>query len=201
MAYVFDRRHRARGGIEVDATGPTHTRDAAPLASDLPFEIAPGVMADILSRLEEPPSLYRVRFAPGVTCAVDPVPTISLVQGGAGSVMARLDAPVASWGGDWRRTGRVDRRRPGDGLGRGRLHAVSATRERRQSPRGPRRVRIRQAPGPRIPRRPSRTRRRQERRTWDRPGAPLHPSSEPGGAGRSAGRRRSSAPRRRAWCG
>ena len=105
MAYVFDRRHRAHGGLGIGPTATAHHRDVAPPAGDLHFEIAPGVMADILSRLEEPPSLYRVRFAPGASNALDPVPAISLVQGGAGSLMARLDAPVAFGSGDWRRAG------------------------------------------------------------------------------------------------
>jgi hypothetical protein len=98
MAYVVDRRHRARGGIGIGTTGPTYARDAAPLASDLPFEIAQRVMADTLLRLEEPPSLYRVRFTPGTTNALDPVPTTSLVQGDAGSLMLCLDALVGFGG-------------------------------------------------------------------------------------------------------
>jgi hypothetical protein len=59
------RRHRAHGGLGIGPTATAHHRDVAPPAGDLHFEIAPGVMADILSRLEEPASLYRVRFAPG----------------------------------------------------------------------------------------------------------------------------------------
>jgi hypothetical protein len=52
-------------GLGIGPTATAHHRDVAPPAGDLHFEIAPGVMADILSRLEEPASLYRVRFAPG----------------------------------------------------------------------------------------------------------------------------------------
>jgi len=82
------------GVVLLTPTRTTHAQDATPLAGDLPFAIAPGVTADLLPTLEDPPSLYRVRFAPGVIYDLEPQPVIDLVYGEAGTLTLRLDAPA-----------------------------------------------------------------------------------------------------------
>jgi hypothetical protein len=82
------------GLVALGLTSTTRAQDATSLAGDLPFEIAPGVSADILPPSEDPPSLYRVRFAPGVTYELEPLPVIDLVYAEAGTLTLRLDAPV-----------------------------------------------------------------------------------------------------------
>ena len=72
----------------------TRAQEATPLAGALPFEIAPGVSADILPTSVDPPSLYRVRFAPGTVYDLEASPAISLVYVEAGTVVLRLDAPL-----------------------------------------------------------------------------------------------------------
>jgi hypothetical protein len=82
------------GLIALGSASTTRAQDATPLAGGLPFEIAPGVTADILPPLEDPPSLYRVRFAPGVTYKLESSPAISLVYVEAGTLVQHLDGPV-----------------------------------------------------------------------------------------------------------
>jgi hypothetical protein len=82
------------GLVALGATAGTRAQDATPLAGGLPFEIAPGVTTDLLPTSQDSPSLYRIRFAPGVTYEVEPTPAIDLVYGEAGTLTLRLDAPV-----------------------------------------------------------------------------------------------------------
>ena len=87
------------------AAGPTATtraQDGTPVVAEeveevveeFGFEIAPGVTAGILPVSEDPPSLYWVRFAPGVTFTLEEDPAIALVYGQTGSLVLRLDVPV-----------------------------------------------------------------------------------------------------------
>lgn len=58
------------------------------------FEIAPGVTAEILPTLQDPPSLYRIQFAPGVTYEVAASSSLEVIYFESGSLTLRLDAPV-----------------------------------------------------------------------------------------------------------
>ena len=51
--------------------GPVSTRaqESTPAAETTGVEIAPGVTFDLMPASEDPPSLYRLRFAPGATLA------------------------------------------------------------------------------------------------------------------------------------
>jgi quercetin dioxygenase-like cupin family protein len=80
--------------VALGSTVTTRAQEATPLAGGLPFEIAPGVTADILPASEDPPSLYRIRFAPGVVYELEVSPAVSLVYVEAGTLVLRLDAPL-----------------------------------------------------------------------------------------------------------
>jgi hypothetical protein len=82
------------GLVALGSTTTTRAQEATPLAGGLPFEIAPGVTADILPTSDDPPSLYRVRFAPGVIYELEVSPAVSLVYVEAGSLVLHLDAPL-----------------------------------------------------------------------------------------------------------
>ena len=82
------------GLVGLGSTGATWAQEATPLAGGLPFELAPGVTADILPTSKDPPSLYRIRFAPGVVYELEVSPAVSLVYVEAGTLVLRLDAPL-----------------------------------------------------------------------------------------------------------
>lgn len=67
-------------------------QDATPPAGG--FEIAPGVMAEILPTSQDPPLLYRLHFAPGVTYEMMEDPSIGVVYINAGTLVLRVDVPV-----------------------------------------------------------------------------------------------------------
>ena len=83
-------------------TATTRAQDGTPVVAEeveevveeFGFEIAPGVMAGILPVSDDPPSLYWVRIAPGVTYTLEKDPAITLVYGQTGSLMLRLGVPV-----------------------------------------------------------------------------------------------------------
>ena len=58
------------------------------------FEIAPGVVAAPLPVPENPPALYRLRFAPGVTYPFAGDPTLGVVHVESGALALRVDAAV-----------------------------------------------------------------------------------------------------------
>ncbi len=58
------------------------------------FEIAPGVTAELLPAAQEPPSLYRLTFAPDVTYPFEGDPSIALAYIESGTLTVRVDAPV-----------------------------------------------------------------------------------------------------------
>src|SRR5829696_1714145 len=62
-------------------TATTRAQDGTPVVEEFGFEIAPGVMAGILPVSDDPPSLYWVRIAPGVTYTLEKDPAITLVYG------------------------------------------------------------------------------------------------------------------------
>lgn len=73
---------------------PVVAEEVAEVVEEFGFEIAPGVTAGILPVSDDPPSLYWVRFAPGVTYTLEEDPAITLVYGQTGSLVLRLGVPV-----------------------------------------------------------------------------------------------------------
>jgi len=76
--------------------GPVSTRaqESTP-AVTTGVEVAPGVTFDLLPASEDPPSLYRLHFAPGATLAFVDDPAISLVYVESGALSLQLDAAVS----------------------------------------------------------------------------------------------------------
>jgi hypothetical protein len=58
-------------------------------------EIAPGITFELLPASEDPPSLYRLRIAPGATLSFVDDPAISLVYVESGALSLVLDAAVS----------------------------------------------------------------------------------------------------------
>jgi hypothetical protein len=77
--------------------GPVSTRAQAstPVAEATGVEVAPGVTFELMPASEDPPSLYRLRFAPGATLAFVDDPAISLVYVESGALSLQLDAAVS----------------------------------------------------------------------------------------------------------
>ena len=77
--------------------GPASTRAQAstPVAEETGVEVAPGVTFELMPAAEDPPSLYRLRFAPGATLAFVDDPAISLVYVESGALSLQLDAAVS----------------------------------------------------------------------------------------------------------
>ena len=59
--------------------GPVSTRaqESTPSAGTTGVEVAPGVTFELMPASEDPPTLYRLRFAPGATLAFVDDPAIS----------------------------------------------------------------------------------------------------------------------------
>ena len=76
--------------------GPVSTgaQESTPPAATIGVEIAPGVMFDLAPSSEDPPSLYRLRFAPGATLTFAGDPAISLVYVEFGALSLAMDATV-----------------------------------------------------------------------------------------------------------
>ena len=77
--------------------GPVSTRaqESTPAAETTGVEVAPGVTFDLMPASEDPPSLYRLRFAPGATLSFVDDPAISLVYVESGALSLQLDAAVS----------------------------------------------------------------------------------------------------------
>ncbi len=90
------------GAIGPGLTATTQAQDSTPVVpeeveevvEEFGFEIAPGVTAGILPVSEDPPSLYWMRFAPGVSYTLEEDPAITLVYGQTGSLVLRLGVPI-----------------------------------------------------------------------------------------------------------
>jgi len=76
------------GGLVLSAGA----QDATPPISG--FEIAPGVTGEILPTSEDPPSLYRLHFAPDVTFPFSDDPSLGVVYVEAGTLTLRSNLPV-----------------------------------------------------------------------------------------------------------
>src|SRR5688572_17901140 len=70
-------------------------QESTPTAETTGVEVAPGVTFDLLPASEDPPTLYRLRFAPGATLAFVDDPAISLVYVESGALSLELDAAVS----------------------------------------------------------------------------------------------------------
>ena len=77
--------------------GPLSTRaqESTPAAQATGVEVAPGVTFDLMPASDDPPSLYRLRFAPGATLSFVDDPAISLVYVESGALSLQLDAAVS----------------------------------------------------------------------------------------------------------
>jgi hypothetical protein len=77
--------------------GPDATRaqESTPTAGTTGVEIAPGITFELLPASEDPPSLYRLRIAPGATLSFVDDPAISLVYVESGALSLVLDAAVS----------------------------------------------------------------------------------------------------------
>ena len=73
----------------------TGAQESTPAAETIGVEIAPGVTFDLMPASEDPPSLYRLRFAPGATLSFVDDPAISLVYVESGALSLALDAAVS----------------------------------------------------------------------------------------------------------
>jgi hypothetical protein len=72
-----------------------HAQESTPTAATTGVEVAPGVTFDLLPASEDPPTLYRLRFAPGATLSFVDDPAISLVYVELGALSLQLDAAVS----------------------------------------------------------------------------------------------------------
>jgi hypothetical protein len=77
--------------------GPASTsaQDNTPAAETTGVEISPGVTFELMPASEDPPSLYRLRFAPGATLSFVDDPAISLVYVESGALSLQLNAAVS----------------------------------------------------------------------------------------------------------
>jgi hypothetical protein len=73
----------------------TSAQESTPQAEMTGIEIAPGVTFELVPASEDPPSLYRLRLAPGATLAFIDDPAISLVYVESGALSLALDAAVS----------------------------------------------------------------------------------------------------------
>jgi hypothetical protein len=70
-------------------------QEATPPASADEAEVAPGVTFTLLPTSEDPPSLYRLEFAPGATLYFAGDPAISLVFVESGAIALNMNAAVS----------------------------------------------------------------------------------------------------------
>ena len=75
--------------------GSTRAQESTPTAEATGEEITPGVTFELLPSSEVPPTLYRLRLAPGATLSFVDDPAISLVYVELGALSLKLDAAVS----------------------------------------------------------------------------------------------------------
>jgi hypothetical protein len=73
----------------------TRAQESTPPAETTGVEIAPGVTFELVPASEDPPSLYRLRLAPGASLSFVDDPAISLVYVESGALSLELDAAVS----------------------------------------------------------------------------------------------------------
>src|SRR5688500_3314841 len=74
---------------------PARAQEATPPASAEDTEVAPGVTFTLLPTSEDPPSLYRLEFAPGAALYFAGDPAISLVLVESGAISLNMNAAVS----------------------------------------------------------------------------------------------------------
>jgi hypothetical protein len=75
--------------------GSAGAQESTPLADAAEAEVAPGVTFTLLPTSEDPPSLYRLEFAPGATLYFAGDPAISLVFVETGVIALNMNAAVS----------------------------------------------------------------------------------------------------------
>jgi hypothetical protein len=88
------------GGLLAFTTGvlvpvTTRAQESTPVVEATGIDVAPGVTFELVSASEDPPSLYRLRLAPGATLVFADDPAISLVYVESGALSVELDAAVS----------------------------------------------------------------------------------------------------------
>ena len=73
----------------------TRAQESTPAAVTTGVEVAPGVTFELMPASEVPPTLYRLRFAPGATLSFVDDPAISLVYVESGALSLQLDAAIS----------------------------------------------------------------------------------------------------------
>ena len=73
----------------------TRAQQSTPTAGATGVEIAPGVTFELLPSSEDPPTLYRLRLAPGISLPFVDDPAISLVYVESGALSLALRAAVS----------------------------------------------------------------------------------------------------------
>ena len=73
----------------------TRAQQSTPTAGAAGLEIAPGVTFELLPSSQDPPTLYRLRLAPGVSLPFVDDPAISLVYVESGALSLKLNAAVS----------------------------------------------------------------------------------------------------------
>src|SRR5215218_6063473 len=74
---------------------PTGAQESTPAAGTTGVEVAPGVTFELMPASEDPPSLYRLRLAPGAILSFVDDPAISLVYVESGALSLQLDVAVS----------------------------------------------------------------------------------------------------------
>ena len=90
--------HLRPHNVDLRHAGPpasTRAQESTPAAETTGVEVAPGVTFELMPASEDPPSLYRLRFAPGATLSFVDDPAISLVYVESGALSLQLDAAVS----------------------------------------------------------------------------------------------------------
>jgi hypothetical protein len=71
---------------------PTSAQESTPATG---VEISPGVTFELMQASEDPPTLYRLRFAPGARLSFVDDPAISLVYVESGALSLQMNAAVS----------------------------------------------------------------------------------------------------------
>lgn len=81
--------------IYLGIPGAGRAQEATPPAIPQDAEVAPGVTFTLLPASEDPPSLYRLEFAPGAALYFAGDPAISLVLVESGTISLNMNAAVS----------------------------------------------------------------------------------------------------------
>ncbi len=82
------------GAVSLSLGSPARGQESTPVVDGADVEVAPGVTFDLLPATEDPPSLYRLEFAPQATLFFAGDPAISLVYVESGTITLNMNAAV-----------------------------------------------------------------------------------------------------------